>query len=79
MGLNKAIADPTRAFQRICRAAGVSGVTIHDLRRTLGSRLAAKVPLQVVAKVLGHRTVDTTMRSYAVIADSVAKDALLSL
>lgn len=73
------LADPYSAFQRICAAAGVSGVTIHDLRRTLGSRLAAKVPLQVVAKVLGHRTINTTMRSYAVIADSVARDALMSL
>ena len=68
------------ANQRICKAAGISGVTIHDLRRTLGSRLAAKVPLlPVVAKVLGHKTINTTMKWYAVIADSVAREALLSL
>ena len=71
--------DPYPAFERICRKAGVSGVTIHDLRRTLGSRLAAKVPLPVVAKVLGHRTINTTMRSYAVIADDVARCAIMSL
>ena len=71
--------SPIQAFYRICKAAKVKGVTIHDLRRTLGSRLAARVPLQVVAKVLGHKTITTTMKSYAVIADSVARDALLGL
>jgi integrase len=73
------LVDPYPAFQRICAAAGITGVTIHDLRRTLGSRLAARVPLPVVAKVLGHKTINTTMRSYAVIADSVARDALMAL
>ena len=76
---NGPLCEPYAAFNKICRAAGISGVTIHDLRRTLGSRLAAKVPLAVVAKVLGHRTINTTMKSYAVIADAVAREALLGL
>jgi integrase len=76
------ISDPSSAKQRICRAAGIpatGGVTIHDLRRTLGSQLAARVPLAVVAQVLGHKSINTTMRAYAVIDNSTARDALMAL
>ena len=41
--------------------AGVPDVTIHDLRRTLGSWLAASgESLTLVAKVLNHSSISTT-------------------
>lgn len=51
----------------------------HDLRHTVGTRLtAADVPLGVVAQVLGHSSVTTTMR-YAHAADAVKREALNKL
>jgi integrase len=72
-------AYPSRQFQRICKAAGVSGVTMHDLRRTLGSRLAARFPIPVVAKILGHKNISTTMSTYAVADDGDARAAMMAL
>jgi integrase len=35
----------------------------HDLRRTYGSHLAMRgVPLEVIQELMGHDTMDTTMR-----------------
>jgi integrase len=55
------LADPKRAWKRILRRAGIDGVTIHDLRRTVGSYLAisgAELPL--IAKTLGHKDMRST-------------------
>jgi integrase len=76
---NAPLRDPNDKFGRLCKKAGITGRTIHDIRRTLGSRLAAKVPMQVVAKILGHKTISTTINHYAVIDDDTAKAALMSL
>lgn len=47
----------TRAFHR----AGISGATLHDLRRTCGSLLLSRgVPLIVVSRHLGHATPQVT-------------------
>ena len=55
------------------------GVTMHDLRRTLGSRLAARFPIPVVAKILGHKNISTTMSTYAVADDGDARAAMMAL
>lgn len=45
--------------------AGVEDVVIHDLRRTRGSRLAvAGVPLDQVARLLGHKDPSITFKTY---------------
>lgn len=71
--------DPSDKFGRLCKKAGITGRTMHDMRRTLGSKLAAKVPMQVVAKILGHKEIGTTMEHYAVIDDATAREALMGL
>ena len=49
------------AWRRLCRKAGLSEVTIHDLRRTLGSRMAiAGVNLPTIGRVLGHVNLNAT-------------------
>ena len=49
------------AWARLCGRARLSGVTIHDLRRTLGSRLAiAGVNLPTIGKALGHTNLSAT-------------------
>lgn len=51
------------AFRRAATACSFSGVTPHTLRHTCATRLAAKgVPIPTIAKWLGHRSIETTMR-----------------
>lgn len=71
------ITNPYEKFVALRERAGLpSNLTIHDLRRTLGSRLAEKVPLQIVAKILGHKSIATTMRTYTVISEGAVREAL---
>jgi site-specific recombinase XerD len=53
-------------WHEACDAAGVSGVTIHDLRRTRGTRLRRSgVSIENIATLLGHRDHKVTFRVYA--------------
>ena len=53
----------------MCKAAGISGVHIHDLRHTYASVLAgAGLSLQTIGALLGHSQAATTHR-YAHLAD----------
>jgi integrase len=50
-------------FIRARRSVGLEDVRLHDLRHTYASRLVrAGVPLFEVAKLLGHRQIEMTMR-----------------
>lgn len=52
---------PWRRWQKVCALAGIEGLRIHDLRRTLGSWAAASgASLPVIGKALGHKNVTTT-------------------
>ncbi|MHB9144184.1 MAG: tyrosine-type recombinase/integrase [Symbiobacteriia bacterium] len=47
---------------RYAQAAGVPDVSPHDLRHRFGYRMAASgTPLQVLASLMGHDSLDTTM------------------
>ena len=53
--------EPKKAWRRIRTCAGVKDVRVHDLRRTLGSWLAASgYGLPLIGKVLNHSHVQTT-------------------
>lgn len=55
------LVEPRMAWNRILERAGLSGLRIHDLRRTLGSwQAAAGVSLNVIGKSLGHKNTATT-------------------
>ncbi|WP_445144378.1 tyrosine-type recombinase/integrase [Dyella sp. Tek66A03] len=46
---------PTKPWARICAVAGLQGVVIHDLRRTIGTLLAANgASTHVISAALGH-------------------------
>jgi integrase len=52
-----------RKFERACDLAEIGHCRIHDLRHTAASFMVARgVPLHVVKEVLGHSTIQTTMR-----------------
>lgn len=63
--------EVTKHFKRIAKAANVKGggsdglATLHDLRRAFGSRWAAKVPAQVLQRMMRHADIKTTMDFYA--------------
>jgi Phage integrase family len=51
----------TKRFQGACRSAVVRVITLHDLRHTFGTRLAANgEPLRTIQQFLGHADAKTT-------------------
>lgn len=68
--------DLKRSWNRIRHRAGLTDVTLHDLRRTCGSYMAqAGVPLQVIQQVLGHSHPSIT-RLYARLSSKNEREAL---
>ena len=49
------LVEPKRGWQEIVKAAGLDGLRLHDLRRTLGSwQASAGVSTAIIGKSLGH-------------------------
>jgi integrase len=68
-----------RVWQPAVDAAQVGHVRIHDLRHTYASwLLQAGIPLAEVGRLLGHRSLATTMR-YAHLAETPRDDVLAAL
>jgi integrase len=69
------LTDPLKAWYRIRTAAGVPDVTVHDLRRTLGSWMAgAGDSLLLIGRALGHQSSAST-QVYARIALEPLREA----
>jgi integrase len=59
----KPIADVKHSFRAACRRAEIKGLRFHDLRHYAATRMVeAGVDLVTVSKVLGHASIQTTMR-----------------
>ncbi len=70
------IVSPQKAFKRLADAASIDDVRIHDLRRTVGSVLAAGGASNfVISKVLGHADLRSA-EVYARLDTSAAREAL---
>jgi integrase len=55
--------DTKYAWSRICRAAGITGLRIHDLRHSFASQLVSGgASLPLIGSLLGHSTPATTHR-----------------
>lgn len=52
------------AFRRVCHRAGITNLHFHDLRHEAASRLARKMEVATLAKVMGWRTLQMAMRYY---------------
>jgi integrase len=67
-GFGKPVGDDMvrKVFARICAAADVPVIRIHDLRHTCATLLlAAGVDVKTVAERLGHANPNITLKTYA--------------
>jgi integrase len=63
-----------RSWQQVCKAAGITGLRIHDLRHSYASALVnAGYSLPVIGRLLGHTQADTTMRYLHLLDDPLRK------
>ena len=73
----------TNRFGRLCKAADIEGVRLHDLRHYVATNLgAAGTPLATISARLGHRDKATTLNVYQhalPVHDHKAADLLGSL
>ena len=49
-------------MKRYAEQARVHDISPHDLRHRFGYRMASSVPLHRLAQLMGHDSLDTTMR-----------------
>ena len=64
-----------RDWAQVCKAAGIAGLRVHDLRHSYASQLAsAGVGLHVIGALLGHSQPQTTHR-YAHLFDDPLRQA----
>jgi site-specific recombinase XerD len=64
---------------RACKRAGLRRIGWHVLRHTFASHLVMRgVPLKAVQELMGHATVEMTMR-YAHLSPNVPRDAVRCL
>lgn len=72
---NKPLCNPSKAFARILKYAGISDFRIHDLRHAYASlAISNGASLYEVQHLLGHASSQTTMR-YAHLADDKLRQA----
>jgi integrase len=66
-----------KAWLAVCERAGITGMTTHDLRRSLASFAQdAGVGAAIVAAQLGHADAATTLRHYTQIGGKAQRDAI---
>lgn len=61
------IAEPSKAHDRACKAAGIDDLTLHGLRRSFGTLAEwVEVPTGIVAQLMGHKPSATAEKHYRV-------------
>ena len=64
----------------LCERAGVPKLTPHGLRHTYASlALRARVPIDVVSKLLGHKDITETLKTYRTVYQNELERFALSL
>jgi integrase len=62
--------ETSRKFGRLARSCGLS-ITLHDIRRSFGSRYAAVVPAPVLQRLMRHSSIETTLKFYVDVKDQL--------
>lgn len=68
---NKDSSDPI--FRRAVKMAGINDLTFHDSRHTAITRLARKLDVLDLARMVGHRDPRSLMTYYNATAEDIAK------
>lgn len=66
----------THQWRRVCEAAKVKDLRFHDLRHEFASRMAPKVPMHVLMKLLGHKSPAMVARYYNQTKEDVSRLAV---
>ncbi len=70
------MSNPSIGWERVLARAGLSGLRMHDLRRSLASfQIDTGTPLEVIQKTLGHESKATT-EIYARLATGPVRESL---
>jgi integrase len=76
---DKPVKDIKTAYLNACRRAGIQSLRFHDLRHTAGTRMVESgVGIVAISKILGHASVELTMKRYLHPEDSL-RDAVEKL
>jgi integrase len=71
------LVEPKKCWYRILKAAGLSDLRLHDLRRTMGSWQAITgASLPIIGKSLGHAPGSTATSVYARLIDAPVRESM---
>ncbi len=75
------IQDIKKSFNSAVRRAGLIDVHFHDLRRTFGTlgAMDARINQKVMQKLLGHASIETTMKHYVAATEEHEKEGIQRL
>lgn len=73
--LSESPREVSRKFTKLAKKAGLK-ISLHDLRRSFGSRYASVVPAPVLQRLMRHADIKTTLAFYTDV-DDVLDDAIL--
>lgn len=69
----------SRIFKVACQRVGIEGASTHSFRRTALTQMSdSGIPLRVIQKISGHRSLDQLQR-YLDVSDAQVKGAIASL
>lgn len=69
-----------RKMQRHAATVGIENITLHDFRRTFGTRCAeGGMPVAILAEIMGHSSINLTARFYIHISNQSASTALRAI
>jgi integrase len=60
-------------FRKLCAKAGIEGLHFHDSRHTAITRLATKLTVLELARMVGHRDLNQLLVYYNESAEEIAK------
>jgi integrase len=72
-GIDLSAGSISGLFARLCEAAGIKGLTFHDLRATAITRLSQRLDALQLAKMIGHKNPKMLMIYYRESAADIAR------